>query len=74
MFSEVNDVAQKSTNADLIIMGSHGASGIKELLIGSNTERVVRNANIPVLIVKNDLNAVNFEVCNFCLRFLRRIH
>ncbi|MCF7567893.1 universal stress protein [Sabulilitoribacter arenilitoris] len=68
VFSEVNDVAQKH-EADLIIMGSHGASGVKELLIGSNTERVVRNANIPVLVVKNDLNEVNFEVVAFACDF-----
>jgi nucleotide-binding universal stress UspA family protein len=37
---------------DLIIMGSHGASGIRELVIGSNTQRVVRHASVPVLVVK----------------------
>lgn len=68
VFSEVNEVAEKH-QADLIIMGSHGASGVKELLIGSNTERVVRNANIPVLVVKNDLNEINFEVVAFACDF-----
>jgi nucleotide-binding universal stress UspA family protein len=38
---------------DLIVMGTKGASGIKEFLVGSNTERVVRNASCPVLSVKN---------------------
>src|SRR5690606_32726421 len=42
VFSEVNDVA-KENNADLIVMGSQGASGIKEVLVGSNTEKVVRH-------------------------------
>lgn len=68
VFSEVNDVAEKH-EADLIIMGSHGASGMKELLIGSNTERVVRNANIPVLVVKSDLHEVNFGVVAFACDF-----
>jgi nucleotide-binding universal stress UspA family protein len=40
-------------NIDLIVMGTKGASGIKEFLVGSNTERVVRNASCPVLSVKN---------------------
>ncbi|MDO1447173.1 universal stress protein [Rhodocytophaga aerolata] len=40
---------------DLIVMGTKGASGLKELLVGSNTERVVRNATCPVLSVKNIL-------------------
>ncbi|MBT8269949.1 MAG: universal stress protein, partial [Bacteroidia bacterium] len=38
VFSEVNDVA-KEQNADLIVMGSHGASGVKEFFVGSNTEK-----------------------------------
>ncbi len=39
-------------NADLIIMGSRGSSGIEELLIGSNTEKVVRHAKCPVITIK----------------------
>lgn len=38
---------------DLVVMGSHGASGFRELFIGSNAERMVRNSAVPVLIVKN---------------------
>lgn len=68
VFSEVNDVAEKHS-ADIIVMGSHGTSGIKELLIGSNTERVVRHANIPVLIIKNDLNQIGFEDVVFACDF-----
>lgn len=37
---------------DLVVMGSHGASGLRELFIGSNAERMVRNSPVPVLIVK----------------------
>ncbi len=40
---------------DLVVMGSHGASGIRELVIGSNTQRVVRHATVPVLVVKNKI-------------------
>jgi nucleotide-binding universal stress UspA family protein len=32
---------------DLVIMGSKGASGFEEVLIGSNTEKVVRHARVP---------------------------
>ena len=46
-FSEVTEVA-KANNIDLIVMGSHGASGFKELFIGSNTEKVIRTSEIPV--------------------------
>lgn len=38
---------------DLVIMGSHGASGVREFLIGSNAEKMVRNSPVPVLILKN---------------------
>lgn len=68
VFSEVNDVA-KEHNADLIIMGSHGASGFKEFFIGSNTERVVRNADIPVLVIKNELRDLNLDTVVFATDF-----
>jgi universal stress protein A len=37
---------------DLIIIGSHGRSGIKRLLLGSTAQRVVEHAPCPVLVVK----------------------
>jgi nucleotide-binding universal stress UspA family protein len=40
---------------DLIIMGSHGASGVREFFIGSNAEKVVRLSSVPVLIVKDSI-------------------
>ncbi|HEY0656492.1 MAG TPA: universal stress protein [Chryseosolibacter sp.] len=48
----INDFANKQ-GVDLIVMGSHGASGLREIFIGSNAEKVVRNSSIPVLIFKN---------------------
>ncbi|MDN3664315.1 universal stress protein [Algibacter miyuki] len=44
----------KKNDIDLIIMGSNGVSGLKEMLIGSNTEKVVRTSEIPVLVIKNE--------------------
>jgi nucleotide-binding universal stress UspA family protein len=38
---------------DLIIMGSHGASGLREFFVGSNAEKVVRHSTVPVLVMKN---------------------
>lgn len=37
--------------ADLIVMSSHGATGIRKLFFGSTTERVLRETSVPVLIV-----------------------
>ncbi|MGB5417992.1 universal stress protein [Algibacter sp.] len=44
----------KKHDIDLIIMGSNGVSGLKEMLIGSNTEKIVRTSEIPVLVVKKE--------------------
>ena len=55
--------ASTKNNVDLIIMGSHGTSGFNELLVGSNTEKIVRHSKIPVLVIKKGLkefNANNF--------------
>lgn len=49
----VIDAAAKN-HVDLIIMGSHGTSGFKELLVGSNTEKIVRHSKIPVLVIKKE--------------------
>ena len=68
VFSEVNEVA-KEQNADLIVMGSHGASGLKELLVGSNTEKVVRYSDIPVLVIKHSPILTDFENVIFACDF-----
>lgn len=60
VWSEINDVANEH-DANLIIMGSHGASGVKEVLVGSNTEKVVRHADIPVLVIKHNPILFDFE-------------
>ncbi len=47
--------------ADLVIMGSQGTSGYEEVFIGSNTEKIVRHADCPVITMKNpvDFDQVN---------------
>lgn len=68
VWSEVNDVANQH-DADLIIMGSHGASGIKEVLVGSNTEKVVRHADVPVLVIKHNPILLDLENVVFASDF-----
>ncbi len=41
-------------HVDLVVMGSHGASGLKEVFLGSNAQKVIRLANVPVLVVKEN--------------------
>lgn len=50
-FGEVAQVAEEK-EAGLIVMGSHGTSGLKSFFVGSNTEKVVRTSTIPVLVIK----------------------
>jgi nucleotide-binding universal stress UspA family protein len=38
--------------ADLIVMGTHGRRGLNRLILGSDAERVVREAPVPVLLVR----------------------
>jgi len=61
-FDGIMNISKKN-DVDLIVMGSHGASGFKEMFIGSNAEKVVRNSDIPVLIIKKE--AGEFDVNKF---------
>jgi len=62
VYNDINEVA-KNKEIDLIVMGSHGISGFKEMFIGSNTEKVVRTSNVPVLVIKNEHES--FDITNF---------
>lgn len=42
----------KENGVDMVIMGTVGASGWKELFIGSNTEKIVRFSTVPVIAVR----------------------
>lgn len=48
----IADFASKK-GIDVVIMGTHGTSGIREYFIGSNAEKVVRNSKVPVMVIKN---------------------
>lgn len=49
-YKSINEYAQIS-KADMIIMGTTGAHGIREIFLGSNSERVARFSKIPVVIL-----------------------
>jgi nucleotide-binding universal stress UspA family protein len=52
--AEILQTAQ-DTNCDVIVMGTHGRTGLDRLLMGSVAEQVVRRATCPVLTVKTPL-------------------
>ncbi len=45
----------KTLNIDLIVMGTHGRTGVAHLFMGSVAERVLRHASCPVLTVRADV-------------------
>ena len=59
----------KKQEVDLIVMGSQGASGFEEMFVGSNTEKVVRHSNVPVLVVKNEIDDFELKDIVFASNF-----
>lgn len=59
----------KEHEIDLIVMGSHGATGAKEFFIGSNTEKIVRTAHCPVLTIKERMESFNPKKMVFASNF-----
>lgn len=45
--------AAESMQADLIVMGSHGRSGLEKLVLGSVTQAVLSHTKLPVLVVRD---------------------
>lgn len=41
------------SHADIIVLGTHGRRGLSRLVMGSDAEQVVRQAKVPVLLVRN---------------------
>jgi len=42
----------KAQGCDLIVMSSHGRSGIKAMLLGSETQKVLAHSTLPVLVLR----------------------
>jgi len=57
---EICDMAEKE-KFDIIIMGTHGTSGVKEFFAGSNAYKVVNHAECPVLTVQNKTTKQGFK-------------
>lgn len=51
----------KEQKADLIVMGTKGASGLEEILLGSNAASAIQNAQTPVLVVPPSHHFKGFE-------------
>jgi nucleotide-binding universal stress UspA family protein len=60
IFSEIIAIS-KEQNVDLIVMGTHGTSGVVEFFAGSNTYKVVTEAKCPVLSIRAQAQNVGFK-------------
>jgi nucleotide-binding universal stress UspA family protein len=54
--------AAKELNSDLIVISTHGHTGMTRVILGSTAERVVRHASCPVLVVREK----EHEFLNVC--------
>ncbi|MEO9850177.1 MAG: universal stress protein [Reichenbachiella sp.] len=59
--THLNEYMEKN-EIDLVVMGSTGAYGLKELFSGSNSQQVVRHSEVPVLIIKEPLDISNMQI------------
>jgi len=62
---------ERFKNSDLIVMGAHGTSEFSRVFIGSNTEKVVRMADSPVLTIKNELKDFVIKKMVFASNFFK---
>ena len=67
-FEGIRNYTQKN-DINLIVMGSKGVSDFEEMIIGFNTEKVVRTSNIPVIVVKTDTNKFKFKKLVFASNY-----
>ncbi len=59
-FFEINEAAREE-DVDLIIIATHGHTGVEHLLFGSTAEKVVRKAPCPVLSLREPIKGFRFE-------------
>lgn len=61
LHTSLRNVATEA-DADLIVMGTRGSSGMAEFMVGSNTEKVIRTAPCPVLAVPEHINQFELKM------------
>ena len=66
--SVINDLAEKN-DIELVVMGTHGARGMKELVMGSNTYNVIKNIQLPVMIFPEKSGVLKIKRCAFLSGF-----
>lgn len=59
--AEEIEIAVTNFNIDVVIMGTHGASGFNEYFIGSNAHKTIKKCHCPVLTVQVDSKKIGFH-------------
>jgi nucleotide-binding universal stress UspA family protein len=72
-FEGISEKAREK-QVDLIVMGSHGTSGLTGFFVGSNTEKVVRTSEIPVLVIKKGVENFHLKNVVFASSFKNECH
>ena len=68
LVNEINEVVANK-DIDLIIMGTQGATGAKEIFLGTNTMFTIKNVNCPVLAVPSDYEFAKLKEILFVTKF-----
>lgn len=55
-FTELLIKFAKKSKADIIVMGTRGASGLKKIVVGSNTASIIEKSDVPVLVIPENAN------------------
>lgn len=64
----------KYRDVDLIVIGSHGKSGYNKVFIGSNTEKIIRMADAPVLTIKKETEHFSIRKMVFASNFYKEAY
>lgn len=67
-FKGISDTIHEA-NPDLVVMGSKGTSGLEEIVVGSNTEKIVRTSPCPVLTIKSETHVSSMKKVVFASDF-----
>lgn len=71
--SVATNVYVKLHHIDMIIMGTHGTTGAKELLLGSNAMVLIKETNVPVLTIPPSFHATTFNKILYPLRLVEGV-
>lgn len=72
----VDEIYNHCTKHDcgLVVIGSHGSKGVREMFVGSNAQRVIRYAPAPVLVLKKGITPFSVKNIVFAASFREDVH